>query len=95
MTMEFAIIPPHLAVKAMRDSGYRNAAYAVAELIDNSLQARASTVSLLCFEEVHLVKQRTRRQLAEVAVLDNGDGMTADNTGRLIYGTYHSLRDRC
>ena len=35
------IIPPELAVKAMRDSGYRNTAYALAELIDNSIQADA------------------------------------------------------
>ena len=34
------IIPPELAVKAMRDSGYKNTAYALAELIDNSVQAQ-------------------------------------------------------
>ena len=42
------IIPPELAVKAMRDSGYRNTAYALAELIDNSIQADASEVELIC-----------------------------------------------
>lgn len=31
------VIPPKLAVKAMRDSGYKNTAYAIAELIDNSV----------------------------------------------------------
>ena len=35
------IVPAHLAVKAMRDNGYKNAAYAVAELMDNSIQAGA------------------------------------------------------
>ena len=29
------IVPTHLVVKAMRDSGYKNAAYAIAELMDN------------------------------------------------------------
>lgn len=32
------IVPPNLVVKAMRDNGYKNAAYAIAELIDNSIQ---------------------------------------------------------
>ncbi|MBK8394589.1 MAG: hypothetical protein IPL26_04990 [Leptospiraceae bacterium] len=43
------IVPVHLAVQAMRDNGYRNTAYAVAELIDNSIQASAQNVS--CFLE--------------------------------------------
>src|SRR5690348_4650191 len=34
---EGEIIPPELAVRAMRDSGYRNTAYALAEIIDNSV----------------------------------------------------------
>ena len=38
------IIPAHLAVKAMRDNGYKNAAYAIAELMDNSIQAGARKV---------------------------------------------------
>lgn len=41
------IVPAHLVVKAMRDSGYKNAAYAIAELMDNSIQAGATKVELL------------------------------------------------
>jgi hypothetical protein len=59
----------------MRDNGYRNTAYAVAELIDNSLQARATSVELLCCEAEDLVQQRVRRRIKHVAVLDNGSGM--------------------
>ena len=40
--MNHNIVPPHLVVQAMRDNGYKNAAYAVAELIDNSIQAGAT-----------------------------------------------------
>src|SRR5258708_6488958 len=72
------IVPPHLVVKAMRDSGYRNAAYAIAELIDNSIQAGATQVELLCGERRQLVRQRERVQVSEIAVLDNGSGMDAD-----------------
>lgn len=72
------IVPPQLVVKAMRDSGYRNAAYAIAELIDNSIQAGATKVELLCGERRQLVRQRERTQISEIAVLDNGTGMNAD-----------------
>ena len=45
------IVPAHLAVQAMRDNGYKNAAYALAELMDNSIQADATQVELLCGEK--------------------------------------------
>lgn len=75
MTMD--IVPTHLAVKAMRDNGYRNAAYALAELMDNSIQAGASRVELLCSDEEQFVEERVRRRLSQVGVLDNGSGMDA------------------
>ena len=74
----FDIVPPHLAVKAMRDNGYKNAAYALAELIDNSIQAGASRVELLCGEKKEWVHERSRLRIHNVAVLDDGRGMTAD-----------------
>jgi hypothetical protein len=72
------IIPPQLAVKAMRDSGYKNTAYALAELVDNSIQAEAELVEVFCVEDRELVNQRERRRIQEIAVLDNGKGMQAD-----------------
>jgi len=69
------IVPTALAVRAMRDNGYKNAAYAVAELMDNSIQAGANTVELLCSDKEEVVEARTRRRLNAVAVLDNGSGM--------------------
>lgn len=72
------IVPASLAVQAMRDNGYKNAAYAIAELIDNSIQAGASLVELLCAERRDLVKERVRPRINQVAVLDNGKGMDAD-----------------
>src|SRR5690554_3859213 len=72
------IVPAHLVVKAMRDSGYKNAAYAIAELMDNSIQAEASSVELLCGERVEPLRQRSRSRINEIAVLDNGCGMNAE-----------------
>lgn len=74
----YDIVPTRLVVKAMRDSGYKNAAYAIAELMDNSIQADASNVELLCAERVERVRQRSRSRISEIAVLDNGCGMDAE-----------------
>lgn len=71
------IVPTHLAVNALRDSGYKNAAYAIAELMDNSIQAGASSVELLCGERVERLTHRSRTRISEIAVLDNGSGMDA------------------
>lgn len=74
---QFSIVPTHLSVKAMRDNGYKNAAYALAELMDNSIQAQATHVELLCAEKKIQVSERKRRRVHEVAVSDNGTGMNA------------------
>jgi hypothetical protein len=71
------IVPAHLAVQAMRDNGYKNAAYAIAELMDNAIQASASQVELLCGERKQQVEERKRSRIEQIAVLDNGYGMNA------------------
>ncbi|MFN9110258.1 MAG: ATP-binding protein, partial [Bacteroidota bacterium] len=75
---DFAIIPAHLAVKAMRDNGYKNMAYALAELIDNSIQAGATQVEVLLAERYELVTEREKRRIYQIAVIDNGSGMNAE-----------------
>ncbi len=89
------IVPARLAVKAMRDSGYKNAAYAIAELIDNSLQAGASCVQLLCAESEQVVNARRRTQIKQLAVLDDGRGMSAVDLRRALqFGNGSYLDDR-
>ena len=89
------IIPAQLAITAMRDSGYKNTAYALAELIDNAQQARATSIELLCLEKREHIKQRTRSRLYAIAVLDNGEGMDY-RTLRLAlqFGNGNYLNDR-
>jgi len=72
------IVPVHLAVQAMRDNGYKNAAYALSELMDNSIQAGASVVELLCAEKEIQLDQRCVSRIYKIAVLDNGTGMDTD-----------------
>ena len=89
------ILPASLAVKAMRDNGYRNTAYAIAELMDNSIQANAETVYLYCVEDKKLVNQRYRKKLINIAVLDDGGGMdSATLSMALQFGNSSRLDDR-
>lgn len=89
------IIPPELAVKAMRDSGYKNTAYALAELIDNSVQANATSVEVICIEDYQQVNKRSRRRIQAIGVLDNGDGMIPEILRlALQFGNGTHLTDR-
>ena len=92
---EDEIIPLRLAITAMRDSGYKNTAYALAELIDNAVQAGATVVEVLCVERRERVRHRERARLHEMAVLDNGSGMdVATLRMALQFGNGTRLDDR-
>lgn len=95
MTNNHDLVPPALAIIAMRDNGYRNTAYAIAELIDNAIQARASSIELLCCEREYFVNRRNRRNIHQVAVLDNGRGMDQEVLSRALqFGNGAYLNDR-
>lgn len=61
------------ALVSQRASGYRNTTYALAELIDNSFDAEASTVRIVFIEK----RVSNRRHVEEVLILDDGKGMSA------------------
>ncbi len=89
------VIPPKLAVKAMRDSGYKNTAYAIAELIDNSVQAEADLVEVFCIENKSLVREKELKRLTEIGVLDNGTGMDGITLCQALqFGNGSHLEDR-
>ena len=93
--LDGGIIPPELAVKAMRDSGYKNTAYALAELIDNSVQANANSVDVICIEVFRQIDKRSSRRILEIGVLDNGHGMPPDTLRlALQFGNGTHLADR-
>ena len=89
------IIPPEFAVRAMRDSGYKNTAYALAEIIDNAIQANANSVELICVELREQVNERERKRIRSIGVMDNGDGMEPDTLQlALQFGNGTHLSDR-
>ena len=67
---------PADALRAMRDSRYHNTAYALSELIDNSIDAHAKHVDILTFEEQSIANVNRIWRLNEIAVLDDGSGMS-------------------
>lgn len=87
--MSFAIIPQTLSIKAMRSSGYKDSAYAIAELIDNSIQAgetleRPVKVEVICVDKAGQDSPNGRRRLNRVAVYDNASGMDAETLRRAL-----------
>ena len=83
--LSFSIVDPKMTVAAMRDSGYKSTTHALAELIDNSVESRATVI------EIFGVSRRDghseRSTLKELAVLDNGEGMDGVTLrGSLRYG---------
>lgn len=66
-TDDASIILLERFIQATRDAGYKGTPSALAELVDNSLQAGASTIRIKVLS--------TPENQLEVAVLDNGSGM--------------------
>jgi hypothetical protein len=64
------IIVPEQFIRATRDSGYRSPVFALAELVDNAIDAGASAVDVVVWE----TKSAGDRQIT-IAVQDNGKGM--------------------
>lgn len=65
------------AVMAMRHAPYTTCS-ALAELIDNSLQAGAENIAVIAVDKDIRLTQRFVRQLDQLAVMDDGCGMDAD-----------------
>lgn len=81
----YSIINTGMTVEAMRDSGYKSTTHALAEIIDNSIEAEATHIQV--FGVSRLDEKTNRIALKELAILDNGIGMDEKNLRRsLRYG---------
>src|SRR4051812_32782323 len=63
------LVSPANFVMATRDTGYRSTSLAVAEFVDNSLQAEATSI------DIEVLKTDDKRYPIELRVIDNGSGM--------------------
>ncbi len=95
----YEICPPGLSVQAMRFSGYKDTAHAIAELIDNSIQAGIlvkkpkTNVEVICNVSEDF-GQRTIKKIKEIAVYDNTSGMSPETLRiALQFGNGTHLKD--
>ena len=75
LRLDQALFAPAALVRALRDSRYRHPANAIAELIDNSIDARAARVEILVEEQQEKVRLRNVWRVHRIAVVDDGRGM--------------------
>ena len=73
------IIPAKTAIKSLRDSGYKNCAAALAELIDNSIEAKAKNINILVFEKSVTQNNMQNKKISEIVICDDGIGMNEKN----------------
>lgn len=83
------LVEPAHFVTATRDSGYRSTAFAVAELIDNAIQANAQVV------DVSVVEAESDTYPISIRVIDDGVGMDRSTLGRVLaFGSSSRFNDR-
>lgn len=90
------IVDAYLALNALRQVGYRNTATAVAELVDNSIEAEAQKITIVTLSAREPVAKRTVYRVQKIAVFDDGQGMTPDELGRCLslgWGTRLDTRE--
>lgn len=72
------IIDAGLGLQALRQAGYRSTGTAIAELVDNSIEAEADHIEIIAASEPVVSRQRRIDQITKIAVLDDGNGMDQD-----------------
>lgn len=89
MTPAVPIVAPERFVLATRDTGYRSAAAAICELIDNSIQAKSSQIDVL------FGNPSEDQDSFLIAVLDDGCGMSPEILRRALqFGGTSRFGDR-
>ena len=83
------LVHPEHFILATRDTGYRSTSYALAELVDNAIQAGASRIS------TEITSTQDDRWPIEIVVTDDGSGMDASELRQaLAFGGTTRFDDR-
>ncbi|MBC6403742.1 MAG: ATP-binding protein [Hyphomonadaceae bacterium] len=81
---QMQIVDSYLALNALREVGYRNTATAIAELVDNSIEAEADDIFIITQSQMEQGKKNLSYRVKQIAVLDNGDGMAPDDLANCL-----------
>ena len=81
---QLELFDPVVSLQAIRDSRYKSTAFAIAELVDNSIDWEARDIDILFQEEVALATVRHTRRITSIAVVDNGSGMNSSTLAQAL-----------
>ncbi len=62
-------------IEKLVSSGYKNPTYAIAEIIDNSIDANAKNIDIVFIEEITKEGGRNSKFISDVFFIDDGNGM--------------------
>ena len=79
-----SIFVTETSIVAARDSRYRHPANAIAELIDNAIDANAQRVEVFVREREVQLPSRKSYRISELAVIDDGIGMNAEKLAQAL-----------
>jgi hypothetical protein len=73
-----------LTIETLINAGFRSTANALAELVDNSIEAEAQQIRIIAWNKRSIINTRSQNNIAELAVLDDGTGMNISDLGNCL-----------
>ncbi len=82
---QLELFEPRAAALALRDTPYNSTAHALAEIVDNSIDARARNIDILVLNKRESTPAgQSVRVVRGLAVIDNGEGMSPEILARAL-----------
>src|SRR5690349_4490182 len=78
LASEHPLVAAHHFIVATRETGYRSVATAIAELVDNAIQAKATDIQIFVLDQPSRNDGTSADRDITIGVLDNGEGMDHD-----------------
>ena len=67
-----------------RASGYKSTSYAIAEIVDNSVDANSRNIEIYLVDEIIRSHRNTRTRISKILIVDDGEGMADDMLNRCL-----------